>query len=81
MHFLDAIVLRSVVHLTERRCAWLLVNRHHLTAKKGIDECRLASVEVSSDKDLGGSVLDTNAELINVAHRPSNAFVKQVGDG
>src|ERR1700722_7721905 len=66
MNLLLALVLGSVVDFAKRGCTRLLINRHDFPPKKGVDERRLARVEVAGDEDFGGSILRAETESIKM---------------
>ena len=57
-----------------------LIDGHHRTPEDSVNEGRLASIEISGDKDFGRDVFDAGAELVHVDQSSPNAFVDQLGD-
>jgi hypothetical protein len=61
--------------------ARLLVNGHDLTAEERIDEGGFAGIEITGNKDLGGGVLHTETELVDVCDGRGKALVQKMGNG
>ena len=59
MNLLLTPVLRRIMNLAEGRGAGLLVHGHHFPTKQCVDERGLARVEITGDKHLRRSILDT----------------------
>jgi len=71
----------GVTDLREDARAGLLVPRHDLTTKKGVDERRLSGVEVTSDEDAGGVVVDAGTEGGDVGEGSGEAAGKELREG
>ena len=76
-----SVVLRSVVDLAEGCRARLLVDRHNLPAEERIDEGRFPRIEITGDKDLRRSILDTRSEFVEMIDGAHDAVVQEIGDG
>lgn len=77
---LDAGIVPRVMDGAEGGRRWLLVDRKDLPAEKGVDESRLAGVEVTGNKDLGRRVVDALLEVLEVFHLALEPTVEKVSN-
>ena len=57
-----------------------LIDGHHKTPEDSVNEGRLATIEISGDKDFERDILDAGAKLVHVGQSGPDAFVDQLGD-